>query len=184
MSIPHLYLFFSCVELCVSSMPMEYTYRSAYTHVTIVTTYVPHNDKSLHWSVYEQVPPWRSRQRVSLIIWRSWVRASQVALFFFSCVLFIFFSLLTNSAFYFTNWGCFLFQGHKLLFLSFFIAYEQVLSTVSEEHKSAILSAIAMVAFAQKDYNTCKTMLFKAWVKFYFLRNWPYWGWVYIHICT
>ena len=29
-----------------------------------------------------QLPPWRSRQRVSLIIWRSWVRASQVAHFF------------------------------------------------------------------------------------------------------
>ena len=55
-----------------------------------------HNDKSMHWSVYEQVPPWRSRQRISLIIWRLWVQASQVALFLY---LFIFFpdgkSLLT-----------------------------------------------------------------------------------------
>ena len=30
-----------------------------------------------------QLPPWRSRQRVSLIIWRSWVRASQVAWSFY-----------------------------------------------------------------------------------------------------
>ena len=44
-----------------------------------------HNNKTMHWSAYTQVPPWRSRQRISLIIWRSWVRASQVApLFFFS----------------------------------------------------------------------------------------------------
>ena len=71
-----------------------------------------------------------------------------------------FFPFLTNSAFCFTNWGCFLFRA----FISFllYIAYEQVLSTVSEEHKSAILSAVAMVAFAQKDYNKCKTKLFKA----------------------
>ena len=54
-----------------------------------------HNDKTMHWSAYIQVPPWRSRQRVSLIIWRSWVRASQVALLFF--FIKIFFDLLHLS---------------------------------------------------------------------------------------
>ena len=41
-----------------------------------------------------------------------------------------------------------------------FTAYEQVLS--KEEQTSAILSAVAMVAFSQSDYNKCKTLLFKA----------------------
>jgi len=31
-----------------------------------------------------------------------------------------------------------------------------------EEQKSAILSAVAMIAFSQSDYNKCKTLLFKA----------------------
>ena len=56
-----------------------------------------HNDKTMHWSAYTQVPPWRSRQRVSLIIWRSWVRASQVALLFFIFFIKIFFDLLHLS---------------------------------------------------------------------------------------
>ena len=43
-----------------------------------------------------------------------------------------------------------------------FTAYEQVLS--KEEQTSAILSAVAMVAFSQSDYNKCKTLLFKAYV--------------------
>ena len=68
--------------------------------------------------------------------------------FFFVCVCFFFILVDSNLEIY---------SFH------FYVAYEQVLSTVKdEEHKSAILSAVAMVAFAQKDYNKCKTMLFKA----------------------
>ena len=71
--------------------------------------------------------------------------------FFFVCV---FFFILVDSV---------VPSDLEIYSFHFYVAYEQVLSTVKdEEHKSAILSAVAMVAFAQKDYNKCKTMLFKA----------------------
>ena len=53
-------------------------------------------------------PRWRSRQRVSLIIWRSWVRASHGAcvFFFFACRVWyrtVYFDQLTTNARYLTE---------------------------------------------------------------------------------
>ncbi len=52
-------------------------------------------------------------------------------------------------------------------------AYEQILASVEkEEHKSLVLTAAAIAAFAQKQYTTCKTLLFKAYVCLDMLTAW------------
>ena len=50
---------------------------------------------------------------------------------------------------------------YRCTYLSY-SAYDSVLSSSGDKHKSAILSTCAMVAYAQGDINKSKTFLFEA----------------------